>query len=64
MTTLHECHVVVSLPDLCILWVGTNWHEAVEAAEDFGRYSTEIQVWIGSERTIRYRNVQNEWTEI
>ena len=64
MTTLHECHVVLSLPDLCILWVGTNWDEAVEAAEDFGRYSSEIQVWIGSERTIRYRNVYGAWTTI
>lgn len=74
MTTLHECHVVVDISDdegstsmgeirnvSPLLWVGTNWNEAVEAAEDFSRYRSEIQTWIGSERTNRYRNVQNEW---
>lgn len=64
MTSMHECHVVLSIPDICIIWVGTNWHAAVETAEEFGQYATEIQTWIGSERTTRYRNVQNEWVEI
>lgn len=64
MTTLHECHVVVSLQYLCILWVGTNWHAATEEAEEIGQYATEIQTWIGSELTNTYRNVQNEWTAI
>lgn len=77
MTTLHECHVVVDITDdegstslgeirnvFPLLWVGTNWHEAVENAEQYGKYITEIQTWIGSERTNRYRNVHNEWTAI
>jgi len=69
MTSMHECNVVVNIDDdnddWCpILWVGTNWHAAAEAAEEYGQYITEIQTWIGSERTTRYRNVANEWTEL
>jgi len=69
MTTLNECHVVVNISDdnddwLPILWVGTNWSEAVETAEEYGQYITEIQTWIGPERTHRYHNVQNQWVAI
>lgn len=69
MTTLHECYVVVNISDdnddwLPILWVGTNWYAAVETAEEYGQYITEIQTWIGSERINRYHNVQNQWVAI